>query len=70
MHEAAAERKKIKTDKGLANRLEKVEQDQPLPTYQRFEIDNSDRDNKNEEVDPNQIEEEKGMSSAFMSPIT
>ena len=52
MLEAAAI--KHKSDKGLGNRLiEKVEQDQPLPTYQRFELDNSDGDNKKEEINAN-----------------
>ena len=34
-------------DKEAGNRLEKVEQDQPLPTYQRDVIDGEDSDDPN-----------------------
>ena len=55
-----------------------VEQDQPLPTFQRSEIDgdgqNSDRNQQYEDriEDTARVvnAEDKGQSSAFMSPIT
>ena len=63
--------KKNDEAKGLSHRLEKVEQDQPLPTYQRDIIDGQySNSEKNEGTPREKNAEDKAASSAFMSPIT